>query len=63
MSADERFTHEFLQDAKTIKALLTALSRGISKVRMALGDEDDELVLETSDLITLRIKGARADGN
>ncbi|WP_424927275.1 amphi-Trp domain-containing protein [Amaricoccus tamworthensis] len=62
MSADKRFTHESLQDAKTIKSLLNALSRGFSKGEMTLGDEDNELLLETADLMTVRIKGERTDG-
>lgn len=62
MSADKRFTHESLQDAKTIKALLSALSRGFAKGEMTLSDEDQDLVMETADLMTVRIKGERVDG-
>ena len=62
MSSDKRFSHESLQDAKTIKALLTALSKGFAKGEMTLSDEDDALVMKTGDLMTLRIKGERAEG-
>ncbi|WP_300534686.1 amphi-Trp domain-containing protein [uncultured Mameliella sp.] len=63
MSDDKgRFSHESLQDAKTIKTLLTALAKGFSKGEMTLGDEDDELVLKTAGLMNLRIKGERQDG-
>lgn len=62
MSDNNRFTHESLQDAKTIKTLLNALSRGFSKGEMTLGDDDHELVLETADLMNVRIKGERTDG-
>lgn len=62
MSADKRFSHESLQDAKTIKTLLTALSKGFAKGEMCLGDEDDELVMQTADLMTLRLRGERQDG-
>ncbi|SOH92226.1 amphi-Trp domain-containing protein [Monaibacterium marinum] len=57
-----RFTHESLEDAKTIKTLLTALSKGFSKGQMTLGDGDKELVLDTGGLMTVRIKAQREDG-
>ena len=61
MSTDKRFSHESLQDAKTIKTLLTALSKGFAKGEMSLGDDEDTLVLQTADLMTLRLKGERTD--
>lgn len=61
-SSNRRFTHESLQDAKTIKALLTALSRGFSKGEMTLGDDDDQLVLKTGGLMNLRIRAEQEDG-
>lgn len=57
-----RFTHESLQDAKTVKTLLTALSKGFSKGEMTLGDGDEELVLHTDGLLTVRIKAERENG-
>mgnify|MGYP005988757767 CR=1 FL=1 len=63
MSADQRFTHESLQDAKTVKTLLNALSKGLSKGEMTLSDEDQTLVLQTADLMTVRIRGERVDGH
>ncbi|MHA3977486.1 amphi-Trp domain-containing protein [Halovulum sp. GXIMD14794] len=57
-----RFKHESLQDAKSIKTLLTALAKGFSKGELTLGDDDDELVLKTGGLMTVRIKGGREDG-
>lgn len=57
-----RFSHESLQDAKTIKTLLTALSKGFANGEMTLGDEADEMVLKTSDLMNVRIKGEREEG-
>ena len=62
MSTDKRFSHESLQDAKTIKTLLSALSKGFAKGEMSLGDNDETLVLQTADLMTLRLKGERVDG-
>ena len=40
MSTDKRFSHESMQDAKTIKTLLSALSKGFPKGELSLGDED-----------------------
>ena len=62
MSADKRFSHESLQDAKTIKTLLTALSKGFARGEMTLSDDNHALVLQTGKLMTLRIKGERAEG-
>ncbi|MGR3805735.1 amphi-Trp domain-containing protein [Marinibacterium profundimaris] len=63
MSNDtSRFIHDSLQDAKTIKSLLTALSKGLSKGEMTLSDGDKELVLQTAKLISVRIKAERENG-
>ena len=62
MSSDKRFSHESLQNAKTIKDLLTALLKGFGKGEMTLSDEDDALVMQTADLMSVRIKGKRAEG-
>ncbi|WP_321367101.1 amphi-Trp domain-containing protein [uncultured Celeribacter sp.] len=56
------FSHDSLQDAKTIKTLLTALSKGFSKGEMTLGDDENELVLQTAGLMNVRIKASREDG-
>ncbi|OSP53767.1 amphi-Trp domain-containing protein [Pseudoruegeria sp. SK021] len=63
MSSHERFSHESLQDAKTIKTLLDALSKGFSKGEMTLSDDEGALVMQTADLLTIRIKGERLDGH
>lgn len=60
--SNKRFTHESLQDAKTIKSLLSALSKGFAKGEMTLGDDDEEFVLKTASLMTVRIKAEREDG-
>ncbi|EAU45840.1 MULTISPECIES: amphi-Trp domain-containing protein [Salipiger] len=56
------FRHDSLQDAKTLKSLLSSLSKGFSKGELTLSDDDDELVLETGELMNLRIKAEREDG-
>ena len=60
--SNKRFTHESLQDSKSIKVLLTALSKGFSKGTLTLGDDDNELVLKPDGLMTVRLKGEREDG-
>lgn len=62
-SSTKRFRHESLQDAKTIKSLLSALAKGFSKGEMTLGDDDDELVLVPEGLLNVRIKAERDDGS
>lgn len=59
---DGKFRHESLQDRKTIKALLTALTKGIGAGEITLGDGDKDLVLPIEGLMTLRIKADRSDG-
>lgn len=60
--SNRRFTHESLQDAKTIKSLLSSLAKGFSQGEMTLGDDDNELILKTAGLMNVRIKAEREDG-
>jgi len=59
---DGKFRHESLQDRKTIKSLLAALTKGIGAGEITLSDGDKELVLPVDGLMTLRIKADRSDG-
>lgn len=59
---DARFVHESLQDAKTVKTLLNALSKGFAKGEMTLSDEENELTLQTAELVNVRITAARENG-
>ena len=59
---DGKFRHESLQDRKTVKGLLDALTKGIAKGEVTLGDSDGELVLPLDKLVTLRIKAERSEG-
>ena len=61
-NSDGKFRHESLQDQKTVKALLEALTKGIRKGELTLSDGDDELTLPLDKLMTLRIKANRAGG-
>lgn len=57
-----RFKHESLQDAKTIKSLLTSLAKGFSKKGLTLGDAGSEIVLKPDGLMNVRIKAERDQG-
>ena len=59
---DGKFRHESLQDRKTIKTLLAALTKGIRAGEITLSDGDTDLVLPVEGLLTLRIKADRQDG-
>jgi amphi-Trp domain-containing protein len=60
--SDGEFLHESLQDRKSIKALLEALTKAIAKGEVTLSDEDDELKLPLDRLLHLRIKASRSEG-
>jgi len=59
---DGKFRHESLQDRKTIKALLNALTKGIGAGEITLSDGDGDLTLPVEGLLTLRIKADRSEG-
>lgn len=58
----KRFKHELLQDAKSIKSLLAALSKGIGKGELVLGDDEDEITLQPEGLLSVRLKAEREGG-
>jgi len=60
---DARFRHDSLQDRKTIKTLIDAISKGLAKGELSLSDEDGEIVLTPEGLLTLRIRAERNDGH
>ncbi len=49
------FRHESLQDAKSIQAILKAISQGLGKGKLNLSDEDDEMLLEPEGLLHLKL--------
>lgn len=60
--SSRRFTHESLQDAKSIRTLLSELSKGFAKGEMTLSDDEGELVLNTGGLMNVRVKAEREAG-
>lgn len=59
---DGKFRHESLQDRKTIKTLLAALTKGIAAGEITLSDGDKDLVLPVEGLMAVRIRADRSDG-
>jgi amphi-Trp domain-containing protein len=62
-NGDGSFRHESIQNRKSIKALLEAVTKGIGKGELTLSDDDDEIVMEPGGLITLRLRAERANGS
>lgn len=59
---DGSFRHESIQNRKSIKALLEAVTKGIGKGELTLSDDKDELVMTPEGLITLRVRADKSDG-
>ncbi|MBT8153453.1 amphi-Trp domain-containing protein [Epibacterium ulvae] len=59
---DGKFLHESLQDRKSVKALLEALTKAIGKGELTLNDDDNALTLPLDKLLSLMIKADRTDG-
>lgn len=61
-NSDGKFLHESLQDRKSVKQLLDALTKAIGKGEVQLRDDQDELTLPVDKLLTMRIKANRSNG-
>jgi amphi-Trp domain-containing protein len=55
------FRHESLQDAKTIKGILKALSDGLAKGKLSFSDADDRIELRPEGLMNLKITARQED--
>ena len=49
------FRHESLQDAKTIKGILKALTDGMASGKLSFSDADDSIELHPAGLMNLKI--------
>lgn len=56
------FRHESLQDAKSIKALLQAITDGMASGKLDLSDSDGSVTLEPSGLMRLKVTAKQEDG-
>ncbi len=60
----KNFRHESLQDQKSIKEILTALTNGVAKGKVTLSDDRGEVVLQPEGLLHLKITaGQDEDAN
>lgn len=55
------FRHESLQDPKSIRDILKAVTAGIGKGKVTFSDEDDEMVMEPAGLLNLKITASQEE--
>lgn len=55
------FTHESLQDRKSIQEILAAITKGIAKGELALSDDDGEILLQPDGLLMLKVSARQED--
>lgn len=55
------FRHESLQDAKTISAILQAVTDGLSSGKLSFSDADDSIELQPQGLMNLKITARQED--
>ena len=55
------FRHESLQDAKTIKGILKALTDGMASCKLSFSDADDSIELQPAGLMNLKITARQED--
>jgi amphi-Trp domain-containing protein len=57
----DSFRHESLQDAETIRDILDALTKGLTKGKLTFSDDNGEIVLRPSGLLNLKVTASRED--
>lgn len=57
------FRHESLQDNKTIRDLLKAITSGVAKGKVVLSDEDGEIVMKPEGLLHLKVTASQEDAH
>lgn len=55
------FRHESIQDKKTIKGVLKALSDGLASGKLVFSDDDDSIELKPGGLMNLKITASQED--
>ena len=61
MKQSTRFRHESIQDRRTIRSLLDALSEGLEKGSVTLEDSSGVLALSPAELMVLKISADQDD--
>ena len=54
------FTHLSLQDAKSIKPILEAISKGLNKGELRFKNDDDEITLKPDGLLRLKVSASKS---
>lgn len=57
-----RFQHESLQDCKSVKGLLQAITDGLSKGRLQFSDESGHIDMAPQGLLHLKVRASKEDG-
>ena len=60
--AEQKFTHESLQDLKSIRAFLDALITSVDKKRLILTSEGQEIVMEMEELLKFSLRAKKKGG-
>ncbi|MDQ6964704.1 MAG: amphi-Trp domain-containing protein [Mariprofundales bacterium] len=63
MQNKKSFRHESLQDRKTIRKLLDAITDGLQQGRLSFSSEDGTIQMEPKELLHLKISAVKDGGN
>ncbi|WP_033070147.1 amphi-Trp domain-containing protein [Thalassospira australica] len=55
----KQFSHDSLQDANSIKAILKAITTGLGKGKVVLSDDQDEIILKPEGLLNLKVSASQ----
>jgi amphi-Trp domain-containing protein len=55
----KQFSHDSLQDANSIKAILKAITNGLGKGKVVLSDDSDEIILKPEGLLNLKVSASQ----
>ncbi|MDX8413445.1 MAG: amphi-Trp domain-containing protein [Mariprofundales bacterium] len=63
MQHKKSFRHESLQDRKTIRKLLQAVTEGLQQGKLSFSDDDGAIQMTPKDLLHLKLTATKDDGN
>jgi amphi-Trp domain-containing protein len=55
------FSHQSLQDEKSIQDILKSITSGIAKGKITFSDEDEKIVLQPEGLLDLKVTATQED--
>ena len=56
------FRHESLQDGKSIRGILKAISNGLAEGKLSFSDDEDEISMEPEGLLHLKLTATQESG-